>query len=48
VLRGVVTAPDGKRLEAHEVVIRGDGFKLDFEFDISLLREMRLEEKQEE
>jgi len=48
VLRGVVTAPDGKRLEAHEVVIRGDGFKLDFEFDIELLREMRLEEKQEE
>jgi GntR family transcriptional regulator len=47
-LRGVITASDGKPLEAHEVVIRTDHFKLDFEFDIELLREMRLSEKQEE
>jgi GntR family transcriptional regulator len=48
VLRGVITASDGKLLEAHEVVIRADHFKLDFEFNIELLREMRLAEKQEE
>jgi GntR family transcriptional regulator len=48
VLRGVITASDGTLLEAHEAVVRGDRFKLDFEFDIDLLRALNHEQDREE
>jgi GntR family transcriptional regulator len=48
VLHGVIMASDGTLLEAHEAVVRGDRFKLDFEFDIDLLRALSHEQHREE